>query len=342
MGAVCAGVPFAQVQGASVPGATAAAPAKPALTIDSGPRVAPLDEIVLVREFEESARLTLEDAAFSTIAETDRMGLDRITLRPRVMSPTANMDLSVELFGDKLFTPILVGPAPEQGRFHADAELGTIRGAAAARTAVIVSIRSTIPIEQVVASATTPVWCQVSAGAEAGAQIQRAVSAGVRTVCIELGSSDGSVVAKPDWAAMARLGRGVSIPVLVKGIMTPADARSALQHGIQGVIVSSRGSGDTNDPIMAVASVVDAVAGKIPVLLEGGIRVGADVVKALAFGASAVLVTRPAMWALSAYGADGVQTMIELLQNELARAMAMMGKPTPKSLTRQSLRIHAR
>lgn len=338
VGAAIAGYPLVQAQ-PSAP----AAPAARALTIDSGPRVTPLDEIVLVREFEESAQLTLPEAAFSTIAGTDHAGLDRLTLRPRVMSPTMDMDLSVELFGDKLFTPILIGPVPEQNRYRTEAELGTVQGAAAGKAAVIVSSRSSVPIEQLAAAAKTPLWYQVGSEAEAEARMQRAVKAGVRAVCITLAVTPGlpAAAAPPDWAAVARLRRSAKVPVLVKGIMTPAEARMALQQGAQGIIVSNWGAANQEAPILALASIVDAVGGKVPVLVDGSIRVGADVVKALALGAKAVLVSRPAMWALAAYGAGGVQTMLELLQSELARSMTMMGRSTPNSLTRKAVKLHA-
>lgn len=339
VGAAIAGYPLVQAQSATPP-----APVAPALTIDSGRRVTPLDEIVLVREFEESAQLTLPESAFSAIAGTDHAGFDRMTLRPRVMRPTNEMDLSVDLLGDKLFTPILIGPVPGQDRYRPEGELGTVRGAAAGRAAVIVSSRSTVPIEQLVAAAKTPLWYQVTPEAEAEASIQRAVKAGVRAVCITLATTPAVPAApvSPDWAAFSRLRRSAKVPVLVKGIMSPAEARMAVENGAQGIIVSNWGTGKNLPPILTLPSIVDAVGAKVPVLVDGSVRVGADVVKALALGAKAVLVSRPAMWALAAYGADGVRAMLELLQGEFARAMAMMGCPTPGSLTRKALKIHMR
>ncbi len=347
VGAVIAGSSLAQGQQAAKPAAPGpakpAAPAKPRLTIDSGPRVTPVSEIVLVQEFEDNARLRLPGSVFSTIAGTDHRGFDRIALRLRMMIATPDMDLSVELFGDKLFTPILIGPVSEQKRYHADAELGTVRGASAGQAAVVISSRSSVPIEQIAAAAKTPLWYQVWAEEAAKAQIQRAVKAGVRAVVVTLGAAPGAAAAAagPDWAAIDGLRQGLSVPLVVKGVMTAAEARTALQHGVQGIIVSSWGAASKTAPILALASIVDAVAGKVPVLLDGGVRLGADVVKALAFGAKAVLVSRPAMWALAAYGDIGVQTMVEMLQGELARAMGAVGISTPGSLTRKNMQILA-
>jgi 4-hydroxymandelate oxidase len=344
IGAAIASYPLLHAEQSAPAGSMAAVPANQTLTIDSGPRVTPLDEIVLVREFEDSARLTLPEAVFATIAGTDHVGFDRMTLRPRVMSPTMDMDLSVELFGDRLFTPILIGPVSGQDRFHADAELGTVKGAAAGKAAVMVSSHSSLPVEQLAAAAKSPLWYQVWPEAEAEAQIQRAVKAGARAVCITLTGAPGArgAATPPDWAAVARLRRGVKVPVLVKGIMNPAEAKLALQHGAQGIIVSRWGTVNKLAPILALPSIVAAIGGKVPVLLDDSVRVGADVVKALALGAKAVLVSRPAMWALAAYGANGVQTMVELLQTELARSMGMMGKSTPGALNRKAVKIHMR
>ncbi len=98
---------------------------------------------------------------FSEIAGTERRGLDRITLRPRMMVDTTKMDLSSTLFGQTMFMPILIGPAAEQKRFHPEGELAMVRGAAAAKAAVVIAGRSSVPIDQIAAAAKTPLWYQV-------------------------------------------------------------------------------------------------------------------------------------------------------------------------------------
>ena len=128
---------------------------------------------------------------------------------------------------------------------------------------------------------------------------------------------------------------------MVKGIITPAEAKTALQHGVQGIIVSSWNRGRQTAPILALASVVDAVGGKVPVLVDGNFRLGPDVYKAVAFGAQGVLIGRPAMWALAAYGADGVRAMVEILQTELAQTMSACSNPNLKSISRDYVKMHA-
>ena len=133
------------------------------------------------------------------------------------------------------------------------------------------------------------------------------------------------------------------MPVLAKGISTPDEAKLALRHGVQGLIVSAyrgpRGP-DRDALILTLPAIVDAVGGRAPVLVDGSFRRGTDILKALAFGAHAVLVGRPVMWGLAAYGADGVQGVLAMLQTELARYMAMCGKSNLAALDRTVLRVH--
>jgi len=119
-----------------------------------------------------------------------------------------------------------------------------------------------------------------------------------------------------------------SVPVLVKGICRPDDAALALQHGAAGVIVSNHGGRQLDGApatVEVLPAVADAVAADIPVLVDGGIRRGADILKALASGARAVLVGRPILWGLAEGGAEGVRRALEMLHTEFDLAMALAG-----------------
>jgi 4-hydroxymandelate oxidase len=132
--------------------------------------------------------------------------------------------------------------------------------------------------------------------------------------------------------------------VLLKGVMTPADAKRAVAQGFQGVIVSNYGPAQTARrpaPIQVLPAIAEAVGGKSVVLVDGSFRRGSDVLKALALGARAVLLARPAIWGLAAYGADGIQTVFEMLQSDLARQMISCGTVSLKAIDRSLLRIHA-
>jgi 4-hydroxymandelate oxidase len=126
-------------------------------------------------------------------------------------------------------------------------------------------------------------------------------------------------------------------PVLLKGIISPEDAKLAVKHGAAGIIVSNHGARnlDTSPAtIEALPRVMDAVGGAIPVLMDGGVRRGTDVVKALAYGANAVLIGRPYLWGLAANGSAGVEQVIRILRTEFAAAMALCGKTAVKEIDR--------
>jgi 4-hydroxymandelate oxidase len=132
---------------------------------------------------------------------------------------------------------------------------------------------------------------------------------------------------------------------VLKGIMSPEEARSAIGKGIDGIVVSCHGRQPESGmaaPIEVLPAIAEAVAGKAPILIDGSFRRGADILKALALGSRAVMLGRPVLWALAAYGSAGVQAMLEMLQTELARDMAMCGKPNLKSLDPSLVKIHAR
>ena len=127
------------------------------------------------------------------------------------------------------------------------------------------------------------------------------------------------------------------MPVLVKGVQTAEDAALACEHGAAGVIVSNHG-GRQLDTVAATAEmlpeIVDAVDGRLEVLVDGGIRRGTDVLVALALGARAVLVGRPTLWGLAAGGEQGARDVLGMLTDEVARGLALLGCASPASVTR--------
>jgi 4-hydroxymandelate oxidase len=130
------------------------------------------------------------------------------------------------------------------------------------------------------------------------------------------------------------------LPVLLKGICRPEDARLAIEHGASGVVVSNHGGRQMDTApatIEVLPDVAAAVAGRAPVLLDGGVRRGLDVLKALALGASAVQVGRPVLWGLAAAGQQGVELALGLLRQELDLAMALAGCPNVGAITRDDV-----
>ena len=144
------------------------------------------------------------------------------------------------------------------------------------------------------------------------------------------------------WKFLDSLCGYAKVPVLVKGILTPEDALLSLEHGASGVIVSNHGGrylDGAPSTIEVLPEIVAAVAGKAAVLIDSGFRRGTDILKALALGARAVLVGRPPLWGLGAFGEAGVRRVMEILRTELAWAMALAGRPSIASLDDTLVRI---
>lgn len=144
----------------------------------------------------------------------------------------------------------------------------------------------------------------------------------------------------PRWQDLEWLKAGTRLPILLKGILSPRDAARALQAGVDGIIVSNHG-GRTLDTvpatIEALPRIADEIAGRIPVLVDGGIHRGTDVLKALALGADAVMIGRPVLHGLATAGAAGVAHVLKILRTELEMAMLLSGCPTISSIDRSIL-----
>jgi isopentenyl diphosphate isomerase/L-lactate dehydrogenase-like FMN-dependent dehydrogenase len=135
-----------------------------------------------------------------------------------------------------------------------------------------------------------------------------------------------------DWDDLARLVESYEIPIILKGVAAADDAERAAECGVAGIIVSNHGGRQLDSAIAtidAVGDVADAAGDRVEVFLDGGVRRGTDVVTALARGARAVLVGRPALWGLAARGEDGARHVLEILRSETALALALCGCPTP-------------
>ena len=140
----------------------------------------------------------------------------------------------------------------------------------------------------------------------------------------------GTLPESPDetWEFYDTLRSWTDLPLLAKGLLTAEDAELAVEHGVDAIVVSNHGARYleyTPSTIEVLPEIVDAVAGRIPVLIDGGFRRGDDIFKALAIGASAVLVGRPPLWGLGAFGAAGVERVLRMMQAELVLAMAHTG-----------------
>ncbi|WP_307859531.1 MULTISPECIES: alpha-hydroxy acid oxidase [Cellulomonas] len=290
---------------------------------------------------------------------------------PRVLRGPGGTDLTTDLCGVRLAAPVVVAPTAFHRLAHPDGEAATARGVRAAGGLLTVSTMSTVAVEDVAATGATT-WFQLYVQPDrtfTAALVARAEAAGCRAlvltvdspvrgrhardarhgftdlpaglVCENLRDADGRVhdlVVDPDlgWDAVAWLRATTTLPVLVKGVLHPADARLAVEHGVDGVVVSNHGGRQLDGAVSsldALPGVVAAVDGRVPVLLDGGVRRGVDVLVALATGADAVMVGRPVLWGLAQGGAVGVRSVLTELVDELAHAMALVGAHRPRDLT---------
>jgi 4-hydroxymandelate oxidase len=291
----------------------------------------------------------------------------RVALVPRILRATGPRDLRTTLLGGELALPVLVAPTAFHRLAHPDGEVATARGAAAAGTVLVVSMAATCPVEAI-AAAGGGWWLQLYLQPDrdfTAALLHRAEAAGCGAVVLTADSPvfgrrerdhrhgfhdlpaglacenlrDGDGVVRPiamdaglGWADVDWL-RGVTgLPIVVKGVLHPADAELAVEHGAAAVVVSNHGGRQLDGAIAtadALPAVAKAVGGRIPVLVDGGIRCGADILAALALGAAAVLVGRPVLWGLASGGADGVRRVLDLLAADLDRALALAGVRRP-------------
>jgi isopentenyl diphosphate isomerase/L-lactate dehydrogenase-like FMN-dependent dehydrogenase len=299
----------------------------------------------------------------------------RIGLRPRMLVDVTHCDSSTSVLGLPVRMPILVAPTSLHCLAHPEGECATAQGAGAAGTLMIASTDATRTLEEIAHAACGPLWFQLyiyhSLEIAAGL-VRRAEAAGYQAIVLTVDlpvlgnrerskrhavpmpppplveanfvgvAEDGEEWVPVTWEAVDWLRSTTSLPVLVKGILTAEDAVLALEHGVSGIIVSNHGGRQLDSAmtsIEALPEVVEAVDGRCEVYMDGGIRRGTDILKALALGARAVLIGRPILWGLAVDGARGVQQVLSILHTELERAMKLAGCPRLSSINRGLVKV---
>ena len=161
---------------------------------------------------------------------------------------------------------------------------------------------------------------------------------------LDLSKVTATYPASTNWEFVKRLRDTVTVKLLLKGIVTREDAQIAVEHGVDGLITSNHGGRDEESlrpTIESLPEVIEGVAGKIPVIVDGGIRRGTDIFKALALGATADGIGRPEAWGLAAFGQPGVEAVLEMLRRELRTIMRQAGTVSVDKITRSSVVIRA-
>ena len=290
-------------------------------------------------------------------------------LMPRVLRDVSAVDTSLTLAGTRFTSPVLVAPTALHAMADPEGEVATARGVAAAGSLLVLSSRSSRPVKQV-AEAAGPWWFQVYCLRDREAtreHVLRAARAGARALVLTvdapyvalkprvrdplpLASDDPELLENvPGVRAASReqdpsigpqvIGQLVEqsgLPVYVKGVLRADDAVRCVQAGAAGVIVSNHGGRQldrASASAHALRAVAEAVGDQVPVLVDGGISTGTDVLVALALGAKAVLIGRPVLWALSVGGSDGVRALLESYRSQLSAVMALAGAANLAEIT---------
>jgi isopentenyl diphosphate isomerase/L-lactate dehydrogenase-like FMN-dependent dehydrogenase len=301
-------------------------------------------------------------------------------LRPRVLVDVAGCTTATTVLGHDLALPVIVAPVAFQRVAHPDGEVGMARAARAAGTVMCLSTLATSTAEQV-AETGAQRWFQLYVFRDeyvTADLVARARASGFTALVLTV---DTPVVGRRErdhrtgftipseitvaslgqggvtpaeafaqmsesvsWRDVERLAAEAGLPVIVKGVLTAEDARLACEHGAAGLVVSNHGGRQLDGvaaTIDALPEVVEAVDGRIEVLLDGGVRRGTDVVKALALGARAVLAGRAPLWGLAVDGEAGARTVLELLREEILIALKLVGCSSPADVTRDRVQRRA-
>jgi 4-hydroxymandelate oxidase len=316
----------------------------------------------------------------------NREAYSHYQLQARRMIDVSKIDTSLELFGAKFNSPIILCPVGAQKAFHPEGEIAVARAARARGHLQILSTVTSTGVEDVIAARGAPVWFQLYTTSNLDVTtklVKRAEAAGCPAVAVTVDLPAGRNVetasrfARTDnricttchapngsapfsrpmfsqidtaglqltsasltWDFIKRLRDITQMKILIKGLESGQDAGLAVAHGADGIVVSNHGGRATDTgrgSLECLPDIVTAVRGRVPVILDGGIRRGTDVLKALALGATAVGIGRPYIWGLGAYGQQGVERVLELLNSELTLAMVGVGARNLREITRAAL-----
>jgi len=342
-------------------------------------QASPVVDFLNLHEFVAKARQNLSQNHWDYIvgaAETEttlrrnRMALDAVAFRPRVLTNVSKVDASVKLFGRKLRLPVMLAPVGSLECFHPGAAAEIVRGTGAFGIAHMVSSVTEPGLEAVAAAAPDALrlFQLYVRGDDAfvNDHVERAIKNGYTAFCFTVDTAHYSrrerdlakryqtagrrrVAGRAfqmelDWRTIDRIKKQYKIPLIIKGIATAQDAKLAVEHGVEWVYISNHGGRQLDHgrgSMDVLPEVVDAVAGRAKVLIDGGFYRGSDVVKAIALGADLVGMGRMQCYALAAGGAAGVIRMLEILEDEVQRSLGLLGVNSFADLNKDYLHVNA-
>ena len=289
-----------------------------------------------------------------TTLRRNRMALDSLALRPRVLRDVSKIDATVEFLGRRLRLPILLCPIGSLENFHAAGAATVVKAAEEFGVVHMLSSACEPGLEAVAqtAPAALRIFQLYVRGDDAwlDREVERAIEHGYAAFCLTVDTAIYSrrerdlakrhvtagrrrafgreFQAALDWRTVERIKRQFAIPLAIKGIATAEDARIALDHGVDIVYVSNHGGRQLDHgrgATEALPEIAQAVAGRATIVIDGGFCRGTDVVKALALGAHLVGLGRMQCYALAAAGQAGIVRMLELLEDEVTRCLGLCG-----------------
>lgn len=286
-------------------------------------------------------------------------------LIPRPLQHIQNGNTQLNLFGQHYDHPLMLAPIAYQRLFHEDGEAASAMAANAQSGQMIVSSLASQTLEHIIEAAEQPLWFQLYWQGDRTRTlrlVQRAIAAGYNVVMFTVDAPvkqsvltlphgiaavnqeaplqplalqpqqsmvfDGWMSQAPTWDDLAWLRDQVKVPLIIKGVLHPQDAKSIESLGCEGIVVSNHGGrvmDGTPTSLEQLPLIKDAISPQTKVLFDSGIRSGQDAYKAMALGADAVLVGRPYIWGLASTGAVGVAHVLRLMRDELEMTMALMG-----------------
>lgn len=302
----------------------------------------------------------------SLTVRENREAFDRWRFLPKVLSGAPERRAEVLLLGRTVSMPVGVAPTAAHRIVHPDAEVAVARAIQEARTVMVVSVVSSTPLEDVAAAAgpDAVLWAQLDIRKDRSLTLDdalRAKRSGFAALVVSLdppliGRKTRNIEPEPfgdmfrtlhgttpghqwdpcqSWADIDWLRSAIDLPIVLKGLLRADDAAEAVNHGAAAVIVSNHGGlymDGVSAALDALPAVVEAVAGRCEVYVDGGIRSGADVVKALSLGAKAVFIGRPILYGLGYDGQQGVTEVLECFRRELDNCLALIGCPDVRML----------
>ncbi|MGO4689664.1 alpha-hydroxy acid oxidase [Glaciibacter sp. 2TAF33] len=315
----------------------------------------------------EVAAFLAQGAGSSRAVRRNLSAFQDVLFSPRRFVDVDRVSTSTTVLGREVACPVLIAPTGLQQLAHPDGELATARAAARAETVAPAAALATYPVELIADAADgAPVWLQLyDYGREhMDALIARAEAAGCAAVCVTVDVPGRTRMREHDrrndfrptnrvalahfngptpelrallLPALEHICTETSLPVVVKGILRADDADVAIRAGAAGIVVSNHGgreSGSVPSAVEVLPAIVDRVGARAEVYLDGGIRTGDDVAKALALGARAVLIGRPSWWGLAVAGENGVAHVLEILRAELSETLVQLGCADVRDLNR--------